>query len=67
MNPGPAAKVKGKGKPKVTRAAQKVKDADVRAQLDGGNLAGLRQALGSADQVRVPLVPHDTHTGFERS
>ncbi|GAA5868219.1 hypothetical protein JCM3774_000606 [Rhodotorula dairenensis] len=51
----PAQPVKGKGKGKATRAAQKVKDADVRAQLDGGNLAGLRQALGSADQNK-PLV-----------
>ncbi|POY75169.1 hypothetical protein BMF94_1801 [Rhodotorula taiwanensis] len=42
-------------KGKAKRAAQKVKDADVRAELDGGNLAGLRQALGSADKNK-PIV-----------
>ena len=48
MKPAPAP-TKGKAK---QRAAQKARDADVRAELDGGNLSGLRQALKSADQVR---------------
>lgn len=51
MKPGPAP-AKGKAK----RAAQKARDADVRAELDGGNLSGLRQALKSADKVSGALV-----------
>jgi hypothetical protein len=47
MKPAPAP-TKGKSK---KRAAQKARDADVRAELDGGNLSGLRQALKSADKV----------------
>ncbi len=39
---------------KAKRAAQKARDADVRAELDGGNLSGLRQALKSADKVCGP-------------
>ncbi|GAA5983986.1 hypothetical protein JCM10908_006003 [Rhodotorula pacifica] len=42
-------------KAKAKRGAQKAKDADVRAELDGGNLAGLRQALASTDKNK-PLV-----------
>ncbi|KAG0664615.1 hypothetical protein C6P46_001211 [Rhodotorula mucilaginosa] len=51
MKPAPAP-TKGKSK---KRAAQKARDADVRAELDGGNLSGLRQALKSADKSK-PLV-----------
>lgn len=47
MKPNPPPMSKGKAK----RAAQKAKDADTRHELDGGNLAGLRQALVTADKV----------------